>query len=139
MVRAGVMQFDDKAENYWSWKASFLSATRDLNLSAREELQLLTRWLGAESSEQAKRICAVKVLNPDAGACMVGQHLEECYGRPEVTEGALFKKIEQFPKLSKKDTVKLRELRDILLKLECAKEDGALPGLSYLDTARGIK
>lgn len=110
MVSAGLLQFDDKPENYWAWKASFVSATKDLNLSAREELDLLTKWLGAESSEQAKRIRAVHVLNPAAGAAMVWQRLEECYGSPEVIEEALLKKIENFPRLTNKDALKLREL-----------------------------
>lgn len=139
MVSAGLLQFDNKPENYWSWKASFLSSTKDLSLSAREELDLLTKWLGAESAEQAKRIRAVNVLNPTAGVAMVWQRLEECYGTPEVIEDALLKKIEHFPRLTNKDTVKLRELSDIVLELECAKLDGVLPGLSYLDTARGVR
>ncbi|XP_040908610.1 uncharacterized protein LOC121191510 [Toxotes jaculatrix] len=139
MVSAGLLQFDDKPENYWAWKTSFLSATKDLNLSAREELDLLTKWLGVESSEQAKRIRSVHILNPTAGVSMVWQRLEECYGTPEVIEDALLKKIEHFPRLTNKDNVKLRELSDILLELECAKEDGSLPGLAYLDTARGVK
>ncbi len=69
---------------------------------------------------------------------MVWQRLE-CYGTPEVIEDALLKKIEHFPRLTDKHNVKLRELSDILCELECAKEDSALPGLSYLDTAHGIK
>ncbi|XP_029701357.1 uncharacterized protein [Takifugu rubripes] len=139
MVSSGLLKFDDKPENYWSWKASFISATKDLDLTAREELDLMTKWLGPGSSEQAKRIRAVHVFNPGAGVNMVWQRLEECYGTPEVIEDALLRKIEQFPKLHNRDTVRLRELGDILLELECAKEDGALPGLLYLDTARGIK
>ncbi|KAK0155064.1 hypothetical protein N1851_002629 [Merluccius polli] len=97
------------------------------------------KWLGTESSEQAKRIRAVHIRNHAAGVNMVWQHLEECYGTPEVIEDALLKKIEHFPKLANKNNIRLRELSDILLKLECAKEDGALPGLSYLDTARGVR
>ncbi|KAL1007525.1 hypothetical protein UPYG_G00087930, partial [Umbra pygmaea] len=139
MVSAGLLRFDDKPENYWAWKASFLSATKDLCLTAREELDLLTKWLGAGSSEQAKRIRAVHIGNPAAGVAMVWQRLEECYGTPEVIEDALLKKIEDFPRLTNRDNVKLRELSDILLELECAKQDGALPGLVYLDTARGVK
>lgn len=103
MLVLHVLQFDDKPENYWAWKASFLSSTQDL--SAREELDLLTKWLGAESSEQVKRIRAVHVLNPAAGVAMVWQRLEECYGTPEVIEDALFKKIESFPRLTNKYTV----------------------------------
>lgn len=70
---------------------------------------------------------------------MVWQRLEECYGTPEVIEDALLKKIEHFPRLTNKDNIKLRELSDILLELECAKQDGALPGLMCLDTPRGVK
>lgn len=38
-----------------------------------------------------------------------------------------------------KNNVKLQELSDILMELQCAKQDGALPGLAYLDIARGVK
>ncbi|XP_026010486.1 uncharacterized protein LOC113013640 [Astatotilapia calliptera] len=139
LVSTGLLQFDDKPENYWAWKTSFISATKDLNLSPREELDLLAKWLGPTSSEQAKRIRAVHTLNPAAGAKMVWQRLEECYGSPEAIEDALLKKVEDFPKLTNKDNVKLQELSDILLELQCAKQDGALPGLAYLDTARGVR
>lgn len=53
-------------------------------------------------------------------------------------ENALLKKIDDFPKLANKDNHKLRELGDILLELECAKVEGYLPGLAYLDTSRGV-
>ena len=138
MVSSGLLKFDDRPENYWSWKASFLSATKDLNLSDTEELDLMTKWLGTESSEQAKRIRSVHVLDPTAGRNMVWQRLEECYGTPEVIEHALLRKIEDFPKLTNKDNAKLRELCDLLLELESAKREGVLTGLSYLDTARGV-
>lgn len=139
LVSTGLLHFDDKPENFWAWKTSFTSATKDLNLSAREELDLLVKWLGPKSSEQAKRIRAVHTLNPAAGAKMVWKRLEECYGSSEVIEDALLKKIEEFPRLTNKDSDKLRELGDILLELQCAKSDGALPGLVYLDTARGVR
>lgn len=44
---------------------------------------------------------------------MVWQRLEECYGSPEVTEDALLRKLEEFPRLTIKDNVKLRELSDV--------------------------
>ncbi|TKS65719.1 hypothetical protein D9C73_028275 [Collichthys lucidus] len=137
LVSSGLLKFDDRPEHYWSWKASFVTATQDLNLSCREELDLLVKWLGAESAEHAKRIRSVHILNR-AGLSMVWQRLEECYGTPEVIEHALLKKLEDFPKLTNKDSGKLRELGDILLELKCAKADGYLPGLAFLDTARGV-
>ncbi|KAJ8015814.1 hypothetical protein DPEC_G00000260 [Dallia pectoralis] len=56
MVSSGLTQFDDRPENYWAWKTSFQNITCDLNLTHREELDLLVKWLGPESSTQAKRI-----------------------------------------------------------------------------------
>ncbi len=88
--------------------------------------------------EQVKRIRSVHVLNATAAIRMAWQRLEECYGAPEVIENALLKKIENIQKLSNKDNHKLRELGDILLELVCAKADGYLPGLAYLDTPRGV-
>lgn len=138
MVSSGLLAFDDCPENYWAWKASFLTATRELNLSEQEELNLLVKWLGPESSAQAKRIRSVHVNNPRAGVCMVWERLEETYGSPEVIEGALLNKLDTFPAISNKDTHKLRELGDLLKELEAAKAEGFLPGLMYLDTARGV-
>eukprot|EP00064_Thunnus_orientalis_P019268 superscaffoldBa00004744_g19384 len=37
-----------------------------------------------------------------------------------------------------RDYAKLRELGDLLMELQAAKDDGYLPGLAYLDNARGI-
>ena len=138
LVSSGLLKFDDRPENYWAWKASFLSSTDDLKLSAREELDLLCKWLGPSSSEQAKRIRAVHIHNPPSGLRMLWQRLEDVYGSPEVIENALLKKVEDFPKISVKDNHKLRELGDILMELEAAKTDGYLPGLSYLNTSRGV-
>ncbi|KAL1442113.1 hypothetical protein MTO96_000009 [Rhipicephalus appendiculatus] len=138
LVSSVLEQFDDRPENYRSWRSTFQGMTRNLDLNANEELDLLVKWLGVESSGYAKRLRSVHVANPEAGLRLVWERLEECYGRPEVIEDALFKRVANFPKFSDKDTHKLRELGDLLLELECAKADPHLTGLSYLDTARGI-
>ncbi len=77
--------------------------------------------------------------NPALGVQMAWHRLEECYGSSEVIEDALIKKLENFPKISNKDKEKLRELGDLLLEIDAAKSGGHLPGLAYLDTARGVK
>ncbi|KAL1478828.1 hypothetical protein MTO96_052352 [Rhipicephalus appendiculatus] len=133
-----LVQFDDRPENYRSWRSTFQGMTRSLDLNANEELDLLVKWLGVESSGYAKRLRSVHVANPEPGLRLVWERLEGCYGRPEVIEDALFKRVANFPRLSDKDTHKLRELGELLLELECAKADPHLTGLSYLDTARGI-
>ena len=134
----GLLQFDERPENYREWKASFLNATRDLNLTANENMDLLVKWLGAESATQAKRIRAVNVNNPEKGLLMIWERLEECYGAPEVIENSLLERVDNFSKISNKDYKRLRQLGDILMELQAAKSEGTLLGLAYLDTARGI-
>ena len=131
MVSSGLLPNDDRPENYWAWKSSFLAATRDLNLSDQEELNLLIKWLGPNSSAQAMRIRSVHVNNPRAGVFKVWQWLE-------VIENALLEKLESFPVISNKEAHKLRDLGDFLRELDTAKSEGVLPGLTYLNTARGV-
>lgn len=107
-------------------------------MTAREELDLLCKWLGPKSSEHAKSIRAVHIHDAAAGVRMVWERLEDCYGSPEAIENALLKKLEDFPKIANRENHRLRELGDILLELEAAKVDGFLPGLNCLDTSRGI-
>lgn len=64
--------------------------------------------------------------------------MEECYGGPEIIVKAVFDKLDNFPKISNREPLKLRELRDLLKEIDSAKLEGYLPGLAYLDTARGV-
>ena len=50
----------------------------------------------------------------------------------------MFQRLDNFPKISAKDHLKLRELGDLLAEIQRAKEDGYLTGLSDRDTSRGI-
>ncbi|XP_056629335.1 uncharacterized protein LOC130440302 [Triplophysa dalaica] len=138
LVSSGLTRFDDKPENYLCWKMSFNNTIEGLDLKAGEEIDLLIKWLGTESAEHARRVKSVNVRNPSAGLCLIWERLEEMYGSPEAIEGALFTKLEKFPKVAFKEHHKLRELSDLLLEIESVKHEGYLPGLSYLDTARGI-
>lgn len=38
MVSSGLLKFDDCPQNYWAWKTSFQEITRELSLTAREDL-----------------------------------------------------------------------------------------------------
>jgi hypothetical protein len=61
LVSATLQTFDDDPQNYRSWKSSFLNVTKDLSLSPKEELDLLVKWLGPKSNQQAKRISAAQM------------------------------------------------------------------------------
>lgn len=70
---------------------------------------------------------------------MAWLRLEDCYGCLEIIEKALFDRLENFPKNKIKEPLKLRKLGDLLKEIECAKLEGYLPGLSYLDTTQGVR
>lgn len=77
--------------------------------------------------------------NPVIALRKAWERLQECYAAPEIIEKAPFNQLDNFPRVSGKEHTKLRELADLLMEVQCAKEDGYLPALSYLDTARGIE
>ncbi|XP_039902004.1 uncharacterized protein LOC120742644 isoform X1 [Simochromis diagramma] len=138
LIISGLYQFDDRPENYRAWCSSFTSAIAEVQLTPIQELDLMTKWLGRESSDQVKRIRSVYVNNPTLALYKAWERLNECYAASEIIERSLFQRLDSFPKITVKDHVKLRELGDLLQKIQGAKEDGHLPGLLYLDTSRGI-
>lgn len=139
LVSSSLYQFDDKPEHYRAWQSSYNSVTRGLGLTATEELDLMTKWLGRESSNHVRRIRSVHIANPAIALRKTWERLQECYAAPEIIEKSLFDRLDNFPRVSGKEHMKLRELADLLMEVQCAKEDGYLPALSYLDTARGIE
>lgn len=138
LLSGGLTRFSDKPGDYWAWKSTFENAINGLQLTASEELDLLSKWLGSESSQHAKRIRAVHINDPSHGLSKVWERLERCYGSPEAIEKALVDRLDCFPKVTNKDPLLLRDLGDLLLEIDSAKKEGYVPGLSYLDTARGI-
>jgi len=138
LVNSGLFRFDDRPENYWAWKSSFVNAIEGLQLTAAEQLDLMSKWLGEQSSHHVKRIRAVHTGNLSTGLRKAWERLEDCYGSPEMIEKSLFDRIDSFPKISSKDAKKLRELGDLLQEVESAKQEGYQPGLTYLDTACGV-
>ncbi|RXN35870.1 hypothetical protein ROHU_003454 [Labeo rohita] len=138
LLTTGFKVFDNRPESYLSWKSIFCNAIEGLNLKPSEELDLLTKWLSGESLQHALRIRAVHVNNPQAGLQRLWQRLDKSYGSPEVVEASLFQRLQTFPRISNKDTHLLQELADLLLELEYAQSESYLPGLSFLDTPRGI-
>ncbi|XP_073488870.1 uncharacterized protein [Aquarana catesbeiana] len=138
LLAKGLAKFNDRPESYRAWRSSFRNATRDLELNASEEADLLVNWLGNESSEHARRIRDININYPSRGLSMIWERVDECYGSPEVIENSLFKRIDDFPRIPNKGYQKLRELSDLVTELQIAKAEGDLPGLAFLDTARGV-
>ncbi|XP_073529485.1 uncharacterized protein [Phyllobates terribilis] len=138
LINISLSKFDDCAENYRGWKSTFQAVIQDLNLTGKEQLDLLVNWLSPESAERIKTIRAVHVDYSDAGLIAAWERLEQTYGSSEAIESALFKKLQAFPKITNKDNRRLQDLSDLLKEIELAKLDPRLSGLSYLDTAHGV-
>ncbi|CAG2227235.1 unnamed protein product [Mytilus edulis] len=73
--------FDDKPESYESWRASFQSVTRELGVTPFEEMDLLVKWLGTESSKFAKIIRAANAHDPPRCLQRIYDRLQERYVR----------------------------------------------------------
>lgn len=115
-----------------------MTAISGLNLEPSEEMDLLLKWLGKESAEHIEQIRAIHINRPEAGLTMAWERLELTYGSAEAIENALFKRIDSFPKIINRDGPKLTKLGDLLMELQATKAEGDLPGLAFLDTARGV-
>jgi hypothetical protein len=61
------VNFYDKPECYESWRTSYHSITKELGITPFEEIDLLVKWLGPESSRFAKSIRAANAHNPPRG------------------------------------------------------------------------
>lgn len=131
--------YDDKPESFAAWKATFQSVVRELSVSTEEEVDLLIKYLGPESSKQANNIKIANFSNPGSGLSRIWERLNDRYGSPEMVEFALKQKLANVPKLTNKDYRKLFELSDILSEIEAVKDNVEYSTLlAYFDTSSGI-
>ncbi|XP_056394792.1 uncharacterized protein LOC130290758 [Hyla sarda] len=138
LINTSLSKFDERAESYRAWKATFKAAIANLNLTAEQELDLLIKWLGPGSTNRIKSLRTVYVGQAEAGLAAAWQRLERTFGSAEAIEKALFKRLQNVPKINLKEVHKLQDLSDLLMELELAKRDPRLSGLCYLDTAHGV-
>lgn len=131
--------YNDKAEMYAVWKASFKNIIGELSVSALEELELMGKWLGPESTKHANSIRSANINNPAKGLQRLWDRLDERYGSSEAVEASLMAKLNSFPKLTQKDNKRLYELSDILCEIESVKEDSRYQALlAYFDSSSGV-
>ena len=131
--------FNEKPENYMVWKISFKCIMADLNVSSFEELDLLVKWVGPDSSNQVLNIRAAHANNPKLGLEMAWERLDNKFGCPEMVEESLKKKLRNFPRLSNKDNKKLYDLADLVSEIEAVKRDSKYSSiLGYYDSSTGV-
>ncbi|XP_044141603.1 uncharacterized protein LOC122931595, partial [Bufo gargarizans] len=123
LINTSLSRFDDCPESYRAWKSTFKATIADFNLTAKEELDLLIKWLGPKSACRVKRLKTVHVDHLDTGLVAAWARLEQAFGSSEAIESALFKRLQNFPKIENKDYCKLQDLSDLLMELELANTD----------------
>ncbi|XP_062594609.1 uncharacterized protein LOC134256031 [Saccostrea cucullata] len=131
--------FNDRPENYLIWKGSFSIIMKDLSVTPMEELDLLIKYLGADSKQHAMRLRASHPTDPLKGLTRIWERLDERYGSPELIEAILKEKIAKFPKISTKDAKRMYELSDIASEVESVKENPKYKTLlAYYDSSFGV-
>lgn len=131
--------FSDKPEAYNSWKTSFQQVMKEMDVTPSEEMDLLVKWLGAYSKTHAISIRSAFRKDPQKAHQKLWERLDERYGAVENIHHSITKKLENFPKLSYKDSGKWYELADLLAEIEALKEDvDYSTALSYFDTSIGV-
>lgn len=103
LLMSRLKNFSDRPESYSAWKATIKSVTKELQVFTEEEIYLMIKYLGPESSKHAYSINIFNVNNPTRGLQRVWQLLDERYGSPEMVEFALKQKMSNLPRLKNKD------------------------------------
>ncbi|XP_069972597.1 uncharacterized protein [Penaeus vannamei] len=131
--------FDDRPESYVPWKTTFQQTIQDLHVTSLEEVDLLLRWLGPESSKFAQSIRTSNIHDPSKCIKLIWKRLEDRYGSPVIIEASIKKKLEKFPKVTFRDPKKLYDLHDLLCEVQSLKENPLYEKLfGHFDTSAGI-
>ena len=139
LIANKIEKFDDRPENFNTWKAAFKNMTNDVNITASEELVLMLEYTTGESKRLVQRLRNAFIENPAARVRESWKKLGERFGSTAVITNVHLNKLTTFPALAPKDNKGLQELGDLLLELQCAKEDGGLAGLKILDEPAILK
>ena len=74
--------FDEKPLTFNSWKSSFKSVVDELDLTSKEEVDLLINHLGSESKNYAKNIAAASATS-ELALNRIWSRLEDRFASPE--------------------------------------------------------
>ena len=132
-------KFDDNAENYAVWREGFIETVQELDISHKEQMDLLIKHLGPESKKWALTIRSSNADNPRMACSRIWERLHDRFAAPEIVEASLKNKLDKFPRLSNKDTTQLYDLCDILSQIESLKTNPIYSTLfAYYDASSGI-
>ena len=99
LLLARLINFDERPETYSSWKIGFQNVMSKLSATSSEQLDLLIKYLGKESTKWAMTLMASNIHMPEHALSLIWERLDERFGSPEFLESALKFKLAKFPKI----------------------------------------
>ena len=110
---------DERPDTYLSWKNGFQNVMSELSATSSEQLDLLIKYLGKESTKWPMTLKASNIHMPEHALSLIWERLDERFGSPEFLESELKFKLAKFPKISQNQMKHLYDLSDILSEIDC--------------------
>ena len=117
LISNKIEKFDDRPENYHTWRGSFENMIAGVKISPSEQLSLIIEYTTNESKRLAQRLRNAYIDNPGEGLKEVWCKLGERFGSNSVVTQVHLQKINSFPKIGKQNNKQLQEFGDLLLEL----------------------
>ena len=134
-----IEKFEDRPENYHTWKAAFKNMLSGINITPSEELSLMVEYTSNEAKKLVQRLRNAYIERPSEGVKIAWKKMGERFGSSAVLTQAHLNKLNAVSVIGRRDNKKIQELADLLMELQCAKHDGSLTGLAVLDEPTYIK
>lgn len=139
LILSRLSEFNDEPRRYFVWKSGFKRICVELQLNRTEELDLLCRWLGPESSAQANSLRSANCSNETEAIRKIWDRLDRRYGAPELIVQSFQERLVSFPKLNQNDHIRMYELSDLLSEINSLKQNKIYSSsLAYFDSSAGV-
>lgn len=139
LILSRLNKYNDNPMHYMAWKLSFKGIMTELDVSPTEELDLLIRYLGPDSSKQASTLRAYNAGNPDGTVRKIWERLDLSFGAPEKVESFLKQRIVSFPVISNVENSRLYELADLVSEISSVKSQTQYATVfSHFDSSTGV-
>ena len=139
LITSRLTPFDDQPARYLSWKMSFKQIMLELDATPLEQLDLLIKYLGPISQQQARNIRSANANYPATAVRLNWDRLENRYGTPEMIESSIQLRLRTFPKLSNHQRKELYDLADLAAEIEAIKKDEKCRAtFGYFDASLGV-
>ena len=113
LISNKIEKFNDRPENYHTWRGSFKNMIAVVKISPSEHLFLIIEYTTKESKRLAQRLRNAYIDNPGEGLKEVWYKLGERFGSNSVVTQVHLQKINSFPKRGMQDNKQPQKFGDL--------------------------